>query len=72
MKGKLIIKAYIALKPTDDLGRQYGKWTNLLIQHGLDSEAAERVATDFVVLNPHLRTNGIHAEFIPYPKAIYL
>ena len=72
MKGKLIIKAYVALKPTDDLGRQYGKWANVLIQHGISQDTADKVATDFVALNPNLGANGIHAEFIPYPKAIYL
>jgi Xaa-Pro aminopeptidase len=72
MNGKLVIKAYIALKPTDELGRQFGKWATVLTQHGLDYDRANVAATDFIAINSHLGTNGISATFVPYTKGIYL
>lgn len=71
MQGKLIIKAYVLLKPVDEHGREVGKWVTVLTQHALNLESADLAATEFISLNSHLGTCGINATFVPYPTNIF-
>lgn len=70
--GKLVVKTYINHTAPDIHGRQHGRWVTLLTQHGLSYDEAEAAGKQFAELNAKFNNEELYAQWIPYPKPIYL